>query len=220
MPSFKDLSGKRFARLVVVERDLTRENLYPTFFFCKCDCDPSKIVSIRAASLTGGKTRSCGCYNLEVCKRDGFRTTKHGKTETPEYAIWQAMKRRCYNPNDTNYERYGGRGIRVCDRWIDSFDSFIADMQERPSLKHSIDRLDNDKDYSPENCLWRTATEQANNRRSNVYLEIWGERKTLAQWARDERCVVSYNTFFRRLSHCAPEKAMTIKNLKKHPPHS
>jgi hypothetical protein len=102
---------------------------------------------------------------------------------TREYECWASMKGRCLTPSCTGFEDYGGRGIKVCDRWLHDFGAFLKDMGPRP-LSHSIHRLDNDGDYTPENCKWATAAEQAREKRSNVYLEFGGERLIKADWAR------------------------------------
>lgn len=124
--------------------------------------------------------------------------TKHGLTyKIPEYGIWAAIKRRCHNPNALDYPRYGGRGITVCDRWKDSFETFLADMGRRPSNTHQIDRIDNQGPYSPENCRWISAKENSRNRRSNTLLTYKGETKTLAEWS--EICNIKPATICMRL---------------------
>jgi len=102
---------------------------------------------------------------------------------SPEYATWFSMKHRCYNPKSTSYQRYGGRGIKICNLWIDSFENFLADMGSKPTPKHSIERKNNAGDYAPDNCVWATPKEQANNRRSNTVLTHKGRSQTIAQWA-------------------------------------
>ena len=110
--------------------------------------------------------------------------TTHGMSRTPEYNAWSHMKNRCFNPNHKQYSYYGGRGITVCDRWL-NLDNFLADMGTKPSPKHSLDRIDNDADYSPENCKWSTRVEQANNKRNNKPLiTIGNETYTIAEWAK------------------------------------
>ena len=109
----------------------------------------------------------------------------HGMSRTPEYIAWQQMKDRCFNPNHKQHSDYGGRGITVCDRWKNSFQNFFLDMGSRPTAKHSLDRIDNNADYSPKNCRWATKAEQANNQRSNKPLiTIENDTRTIAQWAK------------------------------------
>jgi len=109
--------------------------------------------------------------------------TTHGMTKTPEYRAWIDMKNRCFNPNHKRYSDYGGRGIAVCDRWL-NFKNFLADMGSRPSSKHSLNRIDNDSDYCPDNCKWSTRVEQANNKRTNYLITIDDVTLTIAQWAK------------------------------------
>ena len=107
--------------------------------------------------------------------------TTHGLSRTPEYYAWINMKHRCFNPNHKQYLYYGGRGITVCDRWL-NLENFLADMGSRPSAKHSLDRIDNNGDYSPKNCKWSTKAEQENNKRTNHLITIVNETYTIVQW--------------------------------------
>ena len=115
-----------------------------------------------------------------VCRPRGGKT--HGLSATREHKIWRAMKGRCGNPNSTSYHKYGARGISVCERWA-SFHSFIEDMGKAPSEAHSIERIDNDGPYAPENCRWATPQEQANNCRTNRRISFLGRELTISQWA-------------------------------------
>jgi hypothetical protein len=156
-----------------------------TYQACTCSCGSTSIVLMDSLRREQG-TRSCGCLRKE--KPLGMNII-HGKTNTPEHSIWASIKGRCNNPNDKGYKRYGGRGIRVCDRWLEpngqGFLNFLADMGPRPGPKYSIDRKDNDKDYCPENCRWATDKEQARNRRSNRILEAFDRAQCLAAWAEE-----------------------------------
>lgn len=120
-----------------------------------------------------------------------------GITKLPEYKVWQDMKARCYYKKNNGFERYGGRGITVCDEWINSFATFYRDMGPKPSPIHSLDRIDNNGDYTPENCRWATHKEQSNNRRNNILFTIDGETKTLKQWC--EQLNLKYKTVHARI---------------------
>ncbi len=117
--------------------------------------------------------------------------------DIPEYKVWSGMKRRCYNKNDKRYENYGGRGIIICSAWLASFWFFLQDMGSRPSELHSIDRIDNDGNYEPNNCRWSTNKEQCNNRTSCIIIEYYGREQTLTQWC--EELDLNYKTIRRRI---------------------
>ena len=159
------VEGQVFARLVVVGAVCRRRigDINVRVVPCRCIC--GALIDVAAHRLTAGITRSCGCLHRE---RLVSRNRRHDGWGTPEYRIWQAMKQRCSEPQQDNWKYYGGRGIAVCDRWLDSFTAFLADMGRRPSSKHSIDRINNDGHYTPQNCRWATAIEQRANRRPQV----------------------------------------------------
>jgi len=121
----------------------------------------------------------------------------HGMSETPEYRAWGDMKDRCFNPNHKQYSDYGGRGITICDRWLNSSQNFLADMGTKPSPKHSLDRIDNNADYSPKNCRWATKAEQQNNTRYNRLITIGCVTLTIAQWT--EKKGYGKNVIYNRL---------------------
>lgn len=146
-----NLTGQRFGRLVATQRAPHARRVH---WRCACDCGGEAVVS--ADRLRSGKTGSCGCR-------------RHGQSRLPEYRVWATMLERCRRPRAANYHNYGGRGIGVCERWLD-FDAFYADMGARPSPKHSIDRIDNDGNYEPGNCRWATASEQNRNKRPSFWM--------------------------------------------------
>lgn len=153
MPKFCDLTGKRFGRLVVIEhagRNANKRQIWK----CLCDCGATHVAD--SAALTRANTRSCGCYLKE-------RITKHGGTGKASYNTWRAMMRRCYSPNDKDYQRYGARGITVCGAWH-TYTAFVADMGE-PTGAQTLDRIDLNGSYTPSNCRWASPATQARNTR-------------------------------------------------------
>jgi hypothetical protein len=160
----KNLNNQRFHRLVVkelVSKESWGEKGYSRWV-CICDCGNTTLVD--SYMLTSGRTRSCGCLRQDNLIRHGH--ARPGK-ESSEYRAWQNMKSRCSNPNHPSFNSYGGRGIIVCDRWLGKlgFDNFLADMGEKPSPKLSLDRINNDGNYQPDNCRWTDALTQSNNQR-------------------------------------------------------
>lgn len=173
---FENLTGQRFTRLIVLSYAGLKKNR--TYWECRCDC--GNVKAIAATRLKSAKTKSCGCY------REGFlreRVATHRRTKSPEHIAWCSMNQRCTNPNASAFKYYGGRGITVCERWLHSFENFLSDMGEKPSLKHSIERRDVNGEYNPENCYWATPVEQARNKRNNRLLTYNGETRCLTGWA-------------------------------------
>ena len=204
-----DLTGRRFGRLVVLEyvgRIKKHSN-----WLCRCDCGKEKTVPYQ--KLIIGETSSCGCLEAETRRKNVAKrharvrlsvskefSDKVGELRKhPLYHTWKGLFYRCYNPHNHAYKDYGGRGIKVCDRWKPQnmgFENFVNDMGERPSKKHSIDRIDNDGDYCPENCRWATRVEQANNTRTNAYYVFNGRKQSLKLWCDELGC--NYSTVLGR----------------------
>lgn len=169
-----DLTGQRFGRLTVLRGTGRSRKSQGRTWLCVCDCGAETEVA--TGTLRRGHTRSCGCLLREYA-------FKHGLFHTRAHSAWRNMIARCYIPSETSYPRYGARGIKVCDRWRNDPVRFIADMGQPPSPKHTLDRIDSTKGYSPENCRWATPKEQARNRKTNRLLTIGAETLSLVQWA-------------------------------------
>lgn len=174
------LIGHRFGRLVVIRNALERRKNTLSDYVWECKCDCGKTTYVATCNLTSGKQVSCGCYRHE-------RTKKHGLSGTRIERIFNAMKQRCFNPNSDAYDYYGGRGIKICDEWLgeEGFISFYNWAVENGYTdKLTIDRIDVNGDYCPENCKWTTRAEQMRNTRRNHYIEMDGETHTVAEWCR------------------------------------
>lgn len=191
----KDQSGKKFNRWLLIKRVKDRKRPY---YLCGCICGKRSIV--RYDILLSGQSKSCGCYRSE--KTTEFNT-KHGKYGTDEYNIWRAMNNRCSNSKDISYKWYGERGIKICERWSvqnkNGFINFFNDMDLRPSKKDTIDRINNNKDYSPDNCRWATWATQSTNRSSNVRVEYRGEKICVSQLA--QMLNVSHSSLLNKLNY-------------------
>lgn len=199
----KDLTGMRFGRLIVV---CGAPNLRDgrTAWKCRCDCGNEKVVS--GKELQNGSTKSCGCLTREILIA---RNTKHGKRYTRLYRIWLMMKNRCSNSKDKFYKCYGGKGITVCDEWSKNFESFYNwAMSNGYASNLTLDRINTDLGYCPENCRWATAKQQANNKTTNHYLTYQGKTQSMAMWA--DEIGISYSTLRARVNayHWDIEKAL------------
>ena len=171
----KDYVGTRFGRLLVIEE------AKPKYWKCLCDCGELRVVHI--SPLTSGRQVSCGCYHREMLSkmnRSPHPRILHGHTRNKkisvEYRTWKNMKARCYNAKSKGFQRYGGRGIYVCDRWKTSFESFLQDMGPKPSPELTIERINNDGNYEPSNCKWATRSEQQKNQAFNAGRFIPGHK--------------------------------------------
>lgn len=173
MPALVDITGRTFGRLTVTARDGVLNG--QAAWRCRCACGGETLA--RGCDLRRGHTTSCGCWRFEACRT-------HGLSYAPEYVSWQEAIFRCHVPQNNGYPLYGARGIVVCDRWRQSFAAFYDDMGPRPSPRHTLDRINADGPYAPDNCRWATPREQANNRRNNRWIAVQGERLTIAQASR------------------------------------
>lgn len=195
-PRFIDLTGKVFGRWTVLYYAGRSTN---SLWFCKCECGAETVVA--GPHLMRGK--SIGCRRCS-----GVAVVTHGMSKSPEFGSWRALIERCTNPGNRAYARYGGRGIRVCDRWKQSFEAFYKDMGPRPSPQHSIDRIDSNGDYEPTNCRWATQSQQMRNTRRSRHLTFDGLSMSIPDWA--DKLGMSVKTLRSRLdAGWSIERALT-----------
>lgn len=198
----EDLTGLVFGRLTVAGR--ADDYVYPngkrrSQWACRCEC--GNIVSVETSNLKRGNSKSCGCLNDELSTE---RFTTHGGRHERLYSIWTNMKNRCLNERSPSYLDYGGRGITICDEWVDSYENFRAWAYEsgydesKPISDCTIDRIDTDAGYSPGNCRWTDAKMQANNRRNTMFVTAFGSTHSLSEWA--EITGIKYHTLFARIT--------------------
>lgn len=182
----RDLTGQKFGRLTVI--GLKDTETRKTYWVCQCDC--GNVKEIRSDNLLDGRVKSCGCIKAEQDKtnlhsRNHKMTDELGfkRSQTKIYRTWQLMRNRCENKHDARYDRYGGRGISVCEDWKNDFVKFYNwAMENGYSEDLTIDRIDNDGNYCPENCRWATKEQQARNRSTNINITIGNATKTLTEW--------------------------------------
>lgn len=199
------LNGMIFGDLEVIEVS-DRDKWNNMMYNCKCKCGNYKVI--RASDLTRGHTTSCGC---KISKANKSRST-HNKTNTRLYRIWAGMKTRCHNDNDKGYINYGGRGIKICNEWSDDFEKFYSwAITHGYKSNLSIDRINNDGNYEPNNCRWVTSEVQGNNKSNNKYITYNGQTKSIMDWA--EIIKIPYPTLWNRLYkyNWTIEQALTIK---------
>lgn len=197
-----DLTGKRFHKLIVIARAKNRVSpggQIKTYWDCVCDCGIKTVVY--AYSLKSGKQKSCGCKKV-----------KHKKSRTRIHKIWINMRYRCLSKDSKFYMNYGGRGITICDRWL-KFENFYSDMGEPPSKEHSIDRVNNNGNYEPNNCRWATSEEQTRNTRQNRLIKYNDEAGTVSYWV--EKTGLTHATILGRLNRgWSPERIFLTKPIR------
>lgn len=195
----KDLTGKRFNRLIVIQR--VKNNKHNSAMWeCQCDCGGKTITS--SAHLNSGHTKSCGCLSKELVVK---LNKKHNMCKTRLYIIWHNMKARCNNNNNNGYKDYGGRDIKVCEEWNNDFMNFYNwTIQNGYRDDLTIDRIDVNGNYEPNNCRWATTKEQANNKRNNFCITYHGETRTLKQWC--EYFNINYGTVKSRIKRKLPQE--------------
>ena len=200
MSNRKDLTGQRFGRLTVLKHVYTLNKR--VYWLCKCDCGNEKIIN--GNSLKRGLTKSCGCLNRELLSL----RSKHGMFGTRIYGIWSSIKQRCFNKNAEKYKIYGGRGITMCEEWKDFKVFYEWSKNNGYEDDLTIDRIDSNGNYCPENCKWSTQREQQNNRRNNHLITYNGKTQTIAQWSR-ELNFKPYLLYLRFKNNWSIERAFT-----------
>lgn len=193
-----DIIGDKFGRWTVISFSHVDESNI-LFFNCECSCGTKKKV--RKGGLKQGASRSCGCLNLELVRKRAIQKKAKGRVKDERlYNIWQSMKQRCNDENHSEFQRYGMRGIEVNEKWNNSYAEFKSwALNNGYSDELSIDRIDNDGDYTPSNCRWSTPKEQANNRSNSLNISFEGEEMTLAQWS--EKLNIPYSCLYGRLNN-------------------
>ncbi len=207
--SLKDMTGRRFGSLTVLRQGPSQGHGSNSVWWVQCDCGaPEKLVSSAGWLRTNRKPTpvSCGCKMAEAMS---LLNRTHGMSKHPAFAVWRSMLDRCRLPTNQAWHNYGGRGITVCERWQHSFENFWADMGPTYQRGLTLDRLDNDKGYSPDNCAWRTVREQNRNRRDNRFMDTpWG-RMTVSEAS--ERSGIGVTTLLYRLGHGCPTERLLDK---------
>lgn len=194
--------GQKFGRLTVLS--LSHKKGYTRYFLCQCDCGKQTVVE--KSALTTGKQISCGCARNERIRN--LKRLPDGYSRL--HKIFHKMKARCYNPRSNRYSRYGARGIKICDEWLSDVDNFCRWAIENGYADNlSIDRIDNDGDYCPENCRWATNIEQSNNTSCNIFVTFNGKTQTLAQWSRELNIPTSTLHNRIRVNGWSVERALT-----------
>lgn len=190
--------GRKFGRLTVMKTWNTGK-----VYWCDCQCDCGSVVSVLASNLSSGNVKSCGCLKREMLVK---QKTIHGESGTRLYNIWKAMRRRCHNPSDSYYHIYGGIGINVCKEW-ESFPAFAAWAKANGyNDLLTIDRIDPNGNYCPDNCRWSTLQEQARNKRDTIFVTIGNETKTLVEWCQEKGVLYSTALYRLKKQHLSGDK--------------
>jgi hypothetical protein len=201
-----DSAGRKYGRWTVLRKISGR------MWMCRCLCGVKKPVKL--CNLISGTSLSCGCLHRELTSKLFKKHGESNRGKTPEYSAWVEMKKRCNNSGHISYKNYGGRGISVCSRWLNSFSNFLSDMGRRPSSGHSLERIDFSGNYNPQNCRWATRVEQARNTRSNIFVKCDGKTKTVAEWAVEKR--IKYGTLAKRIRSGWSHEDALNKIVQKH----
>ena len=214
LPSgFRDLTGRQFGRLAVISfSHMTKDR--KSVWRCKCNCGNQTDLIGHYLCRGHRPVRSCGCLLREIVRKNNMiHGHAIGGIRSAEYTSWSGLKQRCTNKKHHGYKSYGGRGIKICKRWRNSFKNFFDDMGRKPSPKHTLDRINNDRGYFPSNCRWATAKQQGRNRRNNKKITFQGERLCLSAWA--EKLSICYPTLQARLrTGWSIEKTLTCPLLR------
>ena len=214
---------KKYGRLTVLCEPYSAKRCNETRPYVMVECDhdnPNQIpvtLEVKLRHLLIGNTQSCGCIHKEQFTQMSKDRAIHGLGTHPLYRIWHGMKSRCYNPKNNKYHHYGGRGITICQEWLDDFMNFYNWGKDKWQSNLILDRTNPNGNYEPLNCRFITEIESQNNKRNTHRVEAFDEIKTMAEWTRDERCRVSYQTLRARISYYdwQPEKAITTPSLKR-----
>lgn len=188
---FRDLTGRRFHHLEILGYAGRKQGRLSQMWWVKCECGVVKVAA--SSNVVSGSIKSCGCKKFHY---NSIAHKRHGMTHSREFVTWSSMKARCLNRNDPFFSQYGGRGISICERWVNSFDNFYEDMGQRPAGM-SLDRVDVNGNYSKANCKWSTQSEQCRNMRSNRILTLNGVGKCVAEWSKETG--IKSSTIFERL---------------------
>ena len=214
MAKHQDLTGKKFGRLTVL-KEVGHPKPGQYLWECECSCSNHTHIIVDGHKLKNGNTKSCGCLHRELLQKRNKENAIHHIENERIYRIWRGMKERCYNKSHKKFEYYGGKGIKICQQWLDSYETF-----EKWSLNNgynddlTIERKDNSLDYCPENCCWATWTEQQNHKSNNKYLTYHNETKTLSQWCKELN--LNYGRVKARINalHWSVEKAFEFDKNK------